>query len=82
MDSNESCVNTGSSLSKQEHTVVNVGHPDGPPRLVRTLRPSSPYASDQQTDLMFTDNMRQGIARLRLESGHVFDRDYPLKPST
>lgn len=49
-------VNTGSSLSKQEHTVVNVGHPDGPPRLVRT--PFAPtftynlYASEQPTDLM------------------------------
>ena len=25
---------TGSSLSAQVHTVINVGHPDGPPRLV------------------------------------------------
>ncbi len=25
---------TGSSFSKQEHTVINIGDPDGPPRLV------------------------------------------------
>lgn len=25
---------TGSSLSKQEHTVINIGDPDGVPRLV------------------------------------------------
>jgi hypothetical protein len=26
----------GSSLSKQEHTVINIGDPDGVPRLVRS----------------------------------------------
>lgn len=25
---------SGSSLLKQEHTVINIGDPDGPPRLV------------------------------------------------
>ena len=29
---------TGSSLSKQEHTVINVGDPDGVPRLVSLLQ--------------------------------------------
>ena len=28
----------GSSLSKQEHTVINVGDPDGVPRLVSLLQ--------------------------------------------
>lgn len=27
-------ITSGSSLLKQEHTVINIGDPDGPPRLV------------------------------------------------
>ena len=43
------CNATGNSLSKSEHTVVNLGHEDGPPRLVSYI----------PTDL---DNMRTTLA--------------------
>jgi hypothetical protein len=35
--------NTGSSIAAQEHTVINVGHPDGPPRLVSSAPPLANY---------------------------------------
>ena len=38
-------VQTGSSFSKQEHTVINIGDPDGVPRLVspNLCQPMSHY---------------------------------------
>jgi len=33
----------GSSLSKQEHTVINIGDPDGVPRLITCVRSSQGY---------------------------------------
>jgi len=63
MDADCGCVDTGSSLSKQEHTVVNVGHPDGPPRLVRAAcLPSRGLRAG--ADYGVTDYLRQGISRL------------------
>ena len=31
---NSLTMTSGSAFASQEHTVINVGHPDGPPRLV------------------------------------------------
>lgn len=39
------CVILGSSISKQEATVINIGDPDGPPRLVG---PDSLYRSQYE----------------------------------
>ncbi|KAI9707120.1 MAG: hypothetical protein M1836_000080 [Candelina mexicana] len=36
-----------SSLSKQEHTVINVGHPDGPPRLISCVKASQGFDWNQ-----------------------------------
>ncbi|TVY31928.1 hypothetical protein LSUB1_G007925 [Lachnellula subtilissima] len=33
----------GSSLSKQEHTVINIGDPDGVPRLITCVRSSQGF---------------------------------------
>ncbi|SLM41207.1 hypothetical protein LPUS_12146 [Lasallia pustulata] len=38
----------GSSLAKQEHTVVNVGHPDGPPRLITCVKASQGFDWNQE----------------------------------
>lgn len=32
----------GSSFTKSEHTVINIGEPDGPPKLVSRFRERSP----------------------------------------
>ncbi|MCJ1244586.1 hypothetical protein MMC30_001784 [Trapelia coarctata] len=37
-----------SSLSAQEHTVVNIGHPDGPPRLITCVRSSQGFDWNQE----------------------------------
>ncbi|KAL2358574.1 hypothetical protein BJ546DRAFT_17866 [Cryomyces antarcticus] len=37
----------GSSLSKAEHTVINVGHPDGPPRLITCVKASQGFDWNQ-----------------------------------
>ena len=42
---------TGSSLSTQTHTVINVGHPDGPPRLITCVRSSQGFDWNQGTIL-------------------------------
>ncbi|KAI9723711.1 MAG: hypothetical protein M1812_001011 [Candelaria pacifica] len=36
-----------SSISKQEHTVINVGHPDGPPRLITCVKASQGFDWNQ-----------------------------------
>ncbi|KAH0543980.1 hypothetical protein FGG08_001747 [Glutinoglossum americanum] len=36
-----------SSISKQEHTVVDVGHPDGPPRLITCVKASQGFDWNQ-----------------------------------
>ena len=46
----------GSSLREQEHTVVNVGGPDGPPRLVWSLFWVSSYQSMSSSSLDFYYN--------------------------
>lgn len=36
----------GAAISKQECTVINIGDPDGPPRLVRNLHHSPPSTAN------------------------------------
>ncbi|KAI9680730.1 MAG: hypothetical protein M1817_004170 [Caeruleum heppii] len=37
----------GASISMQEHTVINVGHPDGPPRLITCVKASQGFDWNQ-----------------------------------
>ncbi|EMC95964.1 hypothetical protein BAUCODRAFT_71445, partial [Baudoinia panamericana UAMH 10762] len=38
----------GSSLSKSEYTVINLGHEDGPPRLVSCVKSSQGFDWNQE----------------------------------
>ncbi|KAI9773429.1 MAG: hypothetical protein M1840_007645 [Geoglossum simile] len=42
----------GSSISKQEHTVIDVGHPDGPPRLITCVKASQGFDWNQAVGLL------------------------------
>jgi len=49
---------TGSSLSKSEYTVVNLGNDDGPPRLVSRLSLPLPSHNDKKTRTFDWDDDR------------------------
>lgn len=59
---------TGSSLAQSEHTVVDIGHPDGVPRLVSKLSHYHILSLGRLTFNSLPDYVCQSISRLRLES--------------
>ncbi|MCJ1362303.1 hypothetical protein MMC16_001406 [Acarospora aff. strigata] len=62
-----------SSLSKQEHTVVNVGHPDGPPRLITCVKASQGFDWNQGMFNLF---------QLRTYFLHIFLPSYADRDSS
>ncbi|KAI9872472.1 MAG: hypothetical protein M1830_001490, partial [Pleopsidium flavum] len=60
-----------SSLSKQEHTVVNVGHPDGPPRLITCVKASQGF--DWNQDIFLPSYADRDSSELERKKDPVHD---------
>lgn len=55
---------TGSSFSKQEHTVINIGDPEGVPRLVRTFLTCKTHKNRYLLTHFFADYLCTILTRL------------------